>query len=90
MNLIEGVGWQSVRKLSGECVDAPFLLVRKTFVQALCKKDEAKFKRLRGTQRKPAQHSGKCTSMVSWGHRFDYGSGLQKTFKGVVFKWENK
>lgn len=54
MNLTEGVSWQSVRKLSGECVDTPFLLVRKTFVQALYKKDEAKFKRLRGAQRKPA------------------------------------
>lgn len=54
MNLIEGVSWQSARKLSGECVDTPFSLVRKTFVQALYKKDEAKFKRLKGAQRKPA------------------------------------
>ena len=38
MNLIKGVSWQDIRKLYGECVDTPFLLVRKTFVQALLKK----------------------------------------------------
>lgn len=42
MNLIEGVSWQSIRKLSGECVDAPLLLARKTFVQGLLKKDKVK------------------------------------------------